>query len=186
MTRTNLDLWKRNLKLQLQQKTQKLNSLHSETNSLLSGMQNAIDTATASLQAYQGQPEQLAKSLLQEFNERSKAVQNLDAEICKLGKQVKELQYKLTAVTKRSKNDPGALKTGHIKPNRPCTVEESKLPAEHPSVLGFPVSQNQYQMLSDSEAQKPELSEEQKLEDPRKTRAQRLQVSSLTEGHKTL
>ena len=103
LTRANLDLWKRNLKLQLQQKTQKLNSLHTETNSLLSGMQNAIDTVTANLQAYQGQPGQLAKSLLQEFNERSKAVQNLDAEICKLAKQVKELRCKVTAVTKKEK-----------------------------------------------------------------------------------
>ena len=148
MTRANLDQWKRNLKLQLQQKTQKLSSLHTETNSLLSGMQNAIDTVTANLQAYQGQPEQLAKSLMQEFNERSEAVQNLDAEICKLAKQVKELRCKVTAVTKRSKNDPGALKAGHIKPNRPCTVEDSKLPVKQPSVLGFPVSQNQFQMLS--------------------------------------
>ena len=86
LTRANLDLWKRNLKLQLQQKTQKLNSLHSEVNSLLSGMQNTIDRVTANLQAHKGQPEQLAKSLLQEFNKRSEAVQNLDAEICKTAK----------------------------------------------------------------------------------------------------
>ena len=51
LTRANLDLWKRNLKLQLQQKTQKLNSLHSEVNSLLSGMQNSIDIVTADLQS---------------------------------------------------------------------------------------------------------------------------------------
>ena len=47
LTRANLDQWKRNLKLQLQQKTQKLNSLHSEVNSLLSGMQDSVDTVTA-------------------------------------------------------------------------------------------------------------------------------------------
>ena len=141
-TRANLDQWKRNLKLQLQQKTQKLNSLHTEVNSLLSGMQNTIDTVIANLQAYEGQPEQLAKSLMQEFNTRSEAVQNLDAEICKFVKQVKELQFKVTAVTQRRKSDPGAVIAGHTKSNRPCTVEDSKLPANQPNVLGFPVSQN--------------------------------------------
>ena len=99
LTRANLDQWKRSLKLQLQQKIQKLNSLHTESNSLLSRMQKAIETVTANLQAYQGQPGQLAKSLMQEFNKRSEAVQNLDAEICKFAKQVKELQCKTTAVT---------------------------------------------------------------------------------------
>ena len=140
--RANLDQWKRSLKLQLQQKIQKLNSLHTEANSLLSGMQNTIDTVTANLQAHQGQPEQLAKSLMQEFNKRSEAVQNLDAEICKLAKQVKELQYKVTAVTKRNKTDLGALIASYTKPNRPYTVEDSILPAKQPNVLGFPVSQN--------------------------------------------
>ena len=113
LTRANLDLWKRNLKLQLQQKTQKMNSLHAEVNSLLSGMQNSIDTVTADLQSRKGRPDQLAKWLLQEFNSRSVAIQNLDEEICKLTKQVKELRCKVTAVAKRSRNDPGALKTGH-------------------------------------------------------------------------
>ena len=101
LTRANLDLWKRNLKLQLQQKTQKLKSLHSEVNSLLSGMQNSIDKVTADLQTREGRPDQLANWLMQEFNRRSVAIQNLDAEICKLAKRVKELQCKATAVAKR-------------------------------------------------------------------------------------
>ena len=144
LTRANLDQWKRNVKLQLQQKMQKLNSLRTEVNNLLSGMQNTIDTVTANLQAYQGQPEQLANSLKQEFNERSAAVQNLDAEICKLVNQVEELRCQLTAVTKRSKTDPGALIAGHSKPNGPCTKEESMLPAKQLDVMGFPVSPNQF------------------------------------------
>ena len=186
LTRANLDQWKRSLKLQLQQKTQKLNSLHTEVNSLLSGMQTTIDTVTANLQAHQGQPKQLAKSLMQEFNKRSEAVQNLDTEICKLVKQMKELQCKVAVVTKRSKTDLGALIAGHTKPNRSCTVEDSILPAKQPNVLGFPVSQNQFQILSEIEAQESELTKEQNLEDPRKTRAQRLQVSSRAEGQETL
>ena len=172
--------------MQLQQKIQKLNSLHTEVNSLLSGMQNTIDTVTANLQAHQGQPEQLAKSLMQDFNKRSEAVQNLDAEICKTAKQVKELQCKVTAVTKRSKTDPGALIAGHTKPNRPCTVEDSILPEKQPNVLAFPVSQNQFQILSEIEVQESKLNKEQNLEDPRKTRAQRLQASSRAEGQETL
>ena len=123
---------------------------------------------------------------MQEFNIRSEAVQNLDAEICKLVKQVKELQCKVTAVTKRSKPDPGALIAGHTKPNRPCTIEDSILLTKQPNVLGFPVSQNQFQILSGIEAQESELSKEQNLEDPRKTRAQRLQASSRGEGQETL
>ena len=130
LTRANLDQWKRNLKLQLQQKTQKLNSMHSEVNSLLSGMQDSIDSVTADLQSRKGRPDQLASWLMQEFNNRSKAIQNLDAEICNLAKQVKELRCKVTAVAKRSGKDPGALKAGYKKPNVPCTVEESRLPAK--------------------------------------------------------
>ena len=186
LTRANLDQWKRNVKLQMQQKMQKLNSLHTEVNNLLSGMQNAIDTVTANLHAYQGQPGQLAKSLMQEFNTRSKAVQKLDTEICKLVKQVQELRSQLTTVTDRNKTDPGALIAGNTKPKRPCTVEDSKLPANQPNVLGFPVSQNQYQILSENEVQESEFSEEQNLEDPRKTRAQRLPTSSIVEGQEIL
>ena len=120
---------------------------------------------------------------MQEFNKRSEAVQNLDAEICKLAKQVKELRCKITAVTRKSKINPGAPKAGHIKPNRPCTMEDTRLPAEQPNILGFPVSQNQFrvqnqcQSLSENEVQESEFSQEQNLEDPRKTRAQRLQTS---------
>ena len=172
LTRANLDQWKRNLKLQLQQKTQKLNSLHSEVNSLLLGMQKSIDTVTADLQSRKGRPDQLASWLLQEFNNRRVAIQNLDAEICKLAGQVKELRCKVTAVAKRSRNDPGALTVGHRKPKEPCTVEEPKSPARQPSMMGIPVSENQFQRLSVDEVQELEFSPVQSLEDPRKTRAQ--------------
>ena len=123
---------------------------------------------------------------MQEFNSRSVAIQNLDTEICKLAKQVKELRGKVTAVAKRRKNDPGALKAGHRKPNKPCTVEDSGLPAEQAQIMGFPVSQNQYQTLSVMEAPESEFSHVQCLEDPRKTRAQRQQASSSGEGHGTI
>ena len=95
---------------------------------------------------------------MQEFNERSAVVQNLDAEICKLVNHVQELRCQLTAVTKRSKTNPGALKAGHSKPNVPCAMEDSILPAKQPNVLGFPVSQNQYKMLSTNEVQESEFS----------------------------
>ena len=123
---------------------------------------------------------------MQEFNKRSEAIRNLDVEICKLEKQVKELQCKITTVTKRSKTGPGPLIAGHTKPNRPCTVEDPKLPANQPNVLGFPVSQNQYQMLTENEVQESDFSQKQNLEDPRKTRAQRLQISSRVEGQEIL
>ena len=74
MTRANLDQWKRNVKQQLQQRVQKLNSLRAEVENLLKGMQEKIDTVSTSLQAYQGQPEQLALSLKQEFNTRMQTV----------------------------------------------------------------------------------------------------------------
>ena len=142
LTRANLDLWKRNLKLQLQQKTQKLNSLHSELNSLLSEMQKSIDKVTADLQMREGRPDQLANWLMQEFNRKSVVIQNLDAEICNLAKQVKELQLKVTAVAKRKGKDPGALEAGYRKSKEPCTVEEPKFPTRQPSMMGIPVSEN--------------------------------------------
>ena len=54
MTRANLDQWKTNVRQQVQQKLQKLNSLRAEVDNLLKGMQEKIDTVSASLQAYQG------------------------------------------------------------------------------------------------------------------------------------
>ena len=83
MTRANLDQWKRNVRQQIHQKLQKLNSLRLEVDNLLKGMQEKIDIVSTSLQAYQGQPEQLALSLKQGFNLRSQTVQTLDTEISK-------------------------------------------------------------------------------------------------------
>ena len=167
MTRANLDQWKRNVRQQMQQKVQKLNSLRSKVNSLLSSMQKAIDTTTASLQAYQGQPEQLAKSLKQEFNTRMQTVQTLDAEISKTVQQVKELRSKTTAATGKGKTGPKVLKTGYAVPIKPCTVSDSELPSVQPSVLGFPVTPSQFSILSEDEVTGAELGQDQKLEDPR-------------------
>ena len=86
MTRANFDQWKRNVRQQLYQKMQKLSSLLMEVDNLLKGMQEKIDTVSASFQAYQGQPEQLALFLKQEFNIRSQTIQTLDTEICKIEK----------------------------------------------------------------------------------------------------
>ena len=133
---------------------------------------------SASLQAYQGQPEQLALSLKQEFNIRSQTVQTLDAEICKIAKQVKELRSKITAATGKGKTGPEVLKTGYAVPIKPCTVSDSGLPSVQPSVLGFPVAPNQFSILSEDEVACSELGQDQNLEDPRQTRAQRQSASS--------
>ena len=178
MTRANLDQWKRNVRQQVQQKLQKLNSLRAEVENLLKGMQEKIDTVSTSLQAYQGQPEQLALSLKQEFNIRSQTVQTLDAEICKTVQQVKELRSKITAATGKGKTGPKVLKTGYTVSHKPCTVSDSELPSVQPSVLGFPVTPNQFSILSEDEVICSELGQDQKLEDPRQTRAQRQLASS--------
>ena len=173
MTRANLDQWKGNMRQQLHQKIQKLSSLRMEVDNLLKGMQEKIDVVSASLQAYQGQPGQLALSLKQEFNTRSQTIQTLDAEICKIAKQVKELRNKLTAATGKGKTGPEVLKTGYAVPIKPCTVSDSGLPSVQPSVLGFPVAPNQYSILSEDEVTCAELGQDQSLEDPRQTRAER-------------
>ena len=90
-----------------------------EVDNLLKGMQEKIDAVSASLQAYQGQPEQLALFLKQEFNTRSQTVQTLDAEICKIAKQVKELRSKITAARGKGKTGPEVLKTGYTVPIKP-------------------------------------------------------------------
>ena len=167
MTRANLDQWKRNLKQQLQQKTQKLSSLHTETNSLLSGMQKQLIQQQQAYRPIRGSQNNWLSLYCRNSTKGVKAVQNLDAEISKLGKQVKELRSKLTAVTNRRKTDPRTLETGHTKPNKPCTVEDSELPAKQPSVLGFPVSPNQFQILSVNEAQESELSPRTEIRRPK-------------------
>ena len=142
MTRAYLDQWKRNLKLQLQQKLQKLNSLRTEVENLLKGMQEKIDTVSASLQAYQGQPGQLAMSLQQEFNAKVQSVQTLDTEISKTVKEVKELQKVITAATGTMETGSKALQTGQTVPKKPCIISNAELPSVQPSVMGFPVSVN--------------------------------------------
>ena len=141
-------------------------------------MQDKIEKFSASLQAYQGQPKQLALSLMQEFNQRSQTVQTLDAEICKTAKQVKELRSKVTAATGKGKTGPKVLKTGYAMPIKPYTVTDSELPSVQPSVLGFPVTPNQFSILSEDEVTCSELGQDQTLEDPRQTRAQRYSASS--------
>ena len=178
MTRANLDQWKRIVRQQVQQKVQKLNSLQSEVNNLLKGMQEKIETVSASLQAYQGQPEQLALSLKQEFNIRMQTVQTLDTEISKTVQQVKELRRKMTAATGKEKTGPKVLKTGYAVPIKPCTVSDSELPSVQPSVLGFPVTPNQFSILTEDEVTNSELGQDQRLEDPGQTRAQRQLTSS--------
>ena len=178
MTRANLDQWKKNVRQQIQQKVQKVNSLHLEVNDLLKGMQEKIETVSASLQAYQGQPDQLALSLKQEFNSRMQTVQTLDTEISKTVQQVKELRSKTTAATGKGRTGPKVLKTGYAVPIKPCTVSDSELPSVQPSVLGFPVAPNQFSILSEDEVTNSELGQDQRLEDPRQTRAQRYLASS--------
>ena len=180
MTRANLDQWKRILKQQIQQKVQKLNSLQSKVNNLLTEMQEKIETVSTSLQAYQGQPEQLALSLKQEFNSRMQAVQTLDTEISKTVQQVKELRRKMTAATGKGKAGPKVLKTGYAVPIKPCTVSDSELPSVQPSVLGFPVTPSKFSILSEDEVANSEPGQDQNLEDPRQTRAQRHTASSST------
>ena len=180
MTRANLDQWKRNVRQQIQQRVQKLNSLQSEVNNLLTEMQEKIETVSASLQAYQGQPEQLALSLKQEFNLKMQTVQTLDTEISKTVQQVKELKGKMTAATGKGKIGPKVLKPGDAVPIKPCTVTEAELPSVQPSVLGFPVTPSQFSVLSEDEATNSEPGQDQSLEDPRQTRAQRQLASSST------
>lgn len=94
LTRADLDQFKRNLKEQSHQKTQSLNSLKTEVEILLKGMQKEIESVSEKLQAYQGHLEKLDLSLKHEFNGRSQAVQTTNRKISKTIKEVKELQEK--------------------------------------------------------------------------------------------
>ena len=169
------------MRQQLHQKLQKLSSLRTEVDNLLKGMQEKIDTVSASLQAYQGQPKLLALSLQQEFNIRSQTVQTLDTEINKTVQQVNELRSKMTAATGKGKTGLEVLKTGYTVPIKPCTITDSELPLVQPLVLGFPVTPNQFNILSKDEVACSELGQDQNLEDPRQTRAQRHSASSRIE-----
>ena len=120
-----------------------------------------IETVSASLQAYQGQPEQLALSLQQEFNIKMQTVQTLDTEISKTVQQVKELRSKITAATGKGKTSPEVLKTGYAVPIKPCTVSDSELPSVQPSLLGFPVTPSQFSVLSEDEVTGAEPGQDQ-------------------------
>ena len=62
-------------------------------------------------------------------------------------------------------------------PIKPCAISDLGLPLVQPSVLGFPVTTNQFNILSEYEFVESESGQEQNLQDPRLTRAQRLQAS---------
>ena len=55
----------------------------------------------------------------------------------------------MTAATGKGKTGPKVLKTGYTVPIKPCTVSDSGLPSVQPSVLGFPVTPNQFSILSE-------------------------------------
>ena len=84
----------------------------------------------------------------------------------------------MTATTGKGKTDPKVLKTGYAVPIKPCTVSDSGLPSVQPSVLGFPVTPTQFSILSEDEVANSEPGQDQTLEDPRQTRAQRYTASS--------
>ena len=81
---------------------------------------------------------------------RSQAVQAIDREISKTVKEVQELQGKLNAATRRVKTSQEVFKTVYAVPIKSCTVSDSGLP----SVLGFPVTPNQFSILSEEEVAK--------------------------------
>ena len=72
------------------------------------------------------------------------------------------------------------LKIGYTLPIKPCTVSDSRLPLIQPSILGFPVTPNQFTILSEDEVAESEPGQEENLGDPRSTRAQRQPASSST------
>ena len=78
----------------------------------------------------------------------------------------------LTAATRSLQTGYKVLKSGYTMPIKPWTVLDSGLPSVQPSVLGFPVTPNQYSILSEDEVVNSELGQDQSLEDPRRTRAQ--------------
>ena len=102
----------------------------------------------------------------------------MDTEISKTVQQVKELKGKMTAATGKGKTGPKVLKTGYAVPIKSCTIRDSELPSVQPSVLDFPVAPNQFSILSEDEVVNSELGQDQSLEDPRQTRAQRYSTSS--------
>lgn len=63
-------------------------------------------------------------------------------------------------------------------PIKPCTISDSGLSSVQSSILGFPITPNQFHILSEDEVAEPKPGQKQNLEDPRMTRAQRLPTSS--------
>ena len=78
LTRANLGHFKRSLRQQLHQKIQTLNSLRTDVEILLKGMQKQINSVSVKLQASQEHLGQLASSVKREFNARSQAIQIID------------------------------------------------------------------------------------------------------------
>ena len=111
-------------------------------------MQKEINYVSAQLQSYQGHPRQLALLLKCEFNLRSQVVKTIDIEISKIVKEVKELQEELKAATGSVQTDQKVLKTGYSVPIKQCIVSDSGLPSVQPSILGFPITPNQFSILS--------------------------------------
>ena len=63
----------------------------------------------------------------------------------------------LTAATGSLQTGHKVLKAGYTVPIKPCTVLDSGLPSVQSSVLGFPVTPNQYSILSEDEVVNSEL-----------------------------
>ena len=79
----------------------------------------------------------------------------------------------LTIATGSLQTGHKVLKAGYTMPIKLCIVLDLGLPSVQPSVLGFPVTPNQYSILSENEVVNSELGQDQSLKDPRRTRAQR-------------
>ena len=103
-----------------------------------------------------------------------------------------ELQFlildSISAVPPRSIKQPTMHTTAPECPSSSPTSHQQRriaIPSSTPTVVGFPVSENQFNVLQQSEfAESPE--QDEGLQDPRQTRAQRLQAAKRTEDQRFL
>ena len=165
MTRANIDQYKRTVRQQLHGKVQVLDSLRENMEKLLTSMQQEIDSVSAQLQAHQGYPIQLVLNLHNEFNTRSSAVQNVEVEMRKIKKEIAELHQNLKGATVTLKSGQKSPNTCNSTPIKPCTVSRPRQPTglltEESEVMGFPVNENQFTLLSETEDE--EVTDEQEI-----------------------
>ena len=163
LTRATMDQRRRAQRVLLQEKKMRIKHLKTRCENIAAEVNEQFEVLTEKLLHYKGDPNWLIECFSIIFNESSATVQENEAEIKQLYKEVAELKNAVHRTVEEKQNGPSSSQMQKIPRTSKSSVQMEKnrhrgnISASE--VFGFPVSVNQFSLLQSSqptELQSPE------------------------------